>query len=232
MEAIPRTKEVDEEMKTLAGYHAPLQVDQDAGAIWRVDPNALEGFNAGWKKLGLPNQGVFLSTRQIDMSGLTVEDKSIFFDAASIQTPTYTCTQSGTTAGDNIQIVDAVSTIPLDVENNIFDPVFFGFGFPSADLGNHEHIIYGRFQRWSSDLDHANIFPVMVESNTFGSMEATAGDTLYLYRWVYFTAAAITVGSVGPARILFGVTPKEEALYSQLMRMRRSYELQQSQDRD
>ena len=219
-------------MKSLTTYHAPLQVDQNPPGTWRIDPNALEGFGSGWVKLGLPNQGVFLSSKQIDMAGLTEDDKSIFFEAATIQTPSYTCTQTGTTAGDNIQIVDVVSTIPLDVESQTFDPVFFGFGFPSTDLGNHEHIIYGRFQRWSSDLDHANIFPVMVESNTFGSMEPTAGDTLYVYRWVYFTAVAITVGSVGPARVLFGVTPREEALYQQIMRMRRSYELQQSPDRD
>lgn len=220
-------------MKSLLTYHAPLQVDQNPPANWRVDPNALEGFNSGWEHIGsTPAQGVFLSTRQIDMRGLTIEDQSIFFDAASIQTPTYTCTQSGTVAGDNIQIIDVVSTIPLDIESNVFDPVFFGVGFPSTPLGNHEHIVYGRFQRWSSDLDHANIFPVMVESNTFGSMEPTASDTLYAYRWVYFTAVNITVGSVGPARIMFAVSPKEEALYQQIMRMRRSYELQQTPDRD
>ena len=219
-------------MKTLMGYHGPLQVDQDAGGNWRVDPNALAGFNQGWKHIGLPNQGVFLSSRQIDMAGLSIEEKSLFFEAASIQTPTYTCSQSGTAPGDNIQIIDAVSTIPLDVENNVFDPVFLGFGFPGSNLGNHEHIIYGRFQRWSTDVDHAQTFPVMIESNTFGSMEATASDTLYLYRWAYFTAVAITVGSVGPARVMFGINAKDEPTYQQLMRMRRSYELQQSPDRD
>lgn len=220
-------------MKSLLGYHAPLQVDQNPPAVWRVDPNALAGFNTGWEHIGsTPAQGVFLSTKQIDMRGLSVEDKTVFFEAASIQTPTYTCTQTGTTAGDNIQIIDAVSTIPLDVATNPFDPVFFGFGYPGAALGNHEHIVYGRFQRWSSDLDHANIFPVMVESNTFGSMEATASDTLYLYRWVYFTAVNITVGSVGPARVMFGVNAKEEATYQHIMRLLRSYELQQSPDRD
>jgi len=219
-------------MKTLLGYHAPLQVDTDAGGLWRVDPNGLPGFGNGWKKIGLPTQGVFLSSKQIDLNGLRIDEKSMFFDAASIQNPTYVCSQSGTNPGDNIQIIDAVSTIPLDVENNVFDPVFFGFGFPGSALGNHEHVIYGRFQRWSTDVDHAQTFPVMVESNTFGSMEATASDTLYLYRWVYFTAAAITVGSVGPARVMFGITAKEEPTYQQLMRMRRSFELQQSPDRD
>ena len=219
-------------MKSLVGYHAPLQVDQNPPSVWRVDPNALPGYNEGWKHIGLPAQGVFLSTQQIDMAGMSQEDKTIFFEAASIQTPTYVCTQSGTTAGDNIQIIDAVSTIPLDIENNVFNPVFQGIGFPGSGLGNHEHIVYGRFQRWSSDLDHANIFPVMVESNTFGSMEATASDTLYLYRWVYFTAATITTGSCGPARIMFGVNAKEEATYQHIMRLLRSYELQQSPDRD
>jgi hypothetical protein len=219
-------------MKTLLGYHAPLQVDTDAGGNWRVDPNGLPGFGDGWEKIGLPTQGVFLSSKQIDMNGLRIDDKSMFFDAASIQTPTYTCSQTGTVPGDNIQIIDAVSTIPLDVKNNVFDPVFFGFGFPGSVLGNHEHVIYGRFQRWSTDVDHAQTFPVMVESNTFGSMEATASDTLYLYRWVYFTAVNLTVGSVGPARVMFGITAKEEPTYEQLMRMRRSFELQQSPDRD
>ena len=219
-------------MKTLMGYHAPVQVDQNPPGVWRVDPNALPGFNQGWKHIGLPNQGVFLSSRQIDMAGLSVEEKSLFFEAASIQTPTYTCSQSGTNPGDNIQIVDAVSTIPLDVENNVFDPVFLGFGFPGSDLGNNEHIVYGRFQRWSTDVDHAQLFPVMIESNTFGSMEATASDTLYLYRWVYFTAVNIGTGSVGPARVMFGINAKQEPTYQQLMRMRRSYELHQSPDRD
>ena len=219
-------------MKSVLTYHAPLQVDQNPPSVWRVDPNALEGFNQGWRKIGLPAQGVFLSERQIDMTGLTKQDLSIFFDAATIQTPTYTCTQSGVSAGDNIQIIDAVSTVPLDVDKHVYDPVFMGFGFPGSALGNHEHIIYGRFQRWSSDVDHAQIFPVMVESNSFGSMEATASDTLYCYRWVYFTATAITVGSLGPARVMFAVNAKEEALYQQIMRMRRSYELQQSPDRD
>lgn len=219
-------------MKSLVGYHQPLQVDQDAGMNWRVDPNALPGFNEGWKHIGLPNQGVFLSSQQIDMNGLTMDDKSMFFEAVSIQTPTYTCTQSGTVPGDNIQIIDAVTTIPLDIAKTPFNPVFQGFGFPGSGLGNHEHVIYGRFQRWSTDVDHAQIFPVMIESNTFGSMEATASDTLYLYRWVYFSATAISVGSIGPARVMFGITAKEEATYQKLMRMRRSYELQQSPDRD
>ena len=219
-------------MKTLMAYHAPLQVDQDAGGNWRVDPSGLPGFGDGWEHIGLANQGVFLSSKQIDMNGLRIDDKSIFFDAASIQTPTYTCTQSGTVPGDNIQIIDAVSTIPLDIASSPFDPVFFGFGFPGSPLGNNEHVIYGRFQRWSTDVDHNQIFPVMIESNTFGSMEPTASDTLYVYRWVYFTAAAITTGSVGPGRVMFGITAKDEPTYEQLMRMRRSFELQQSPDRD
>jgi hypothetical protein len=218
-------------MKTLMAYHSPLQVDL-AGPEYRIDPNALDGYNSGWEKIGLPTQGVFLSAREIDCAGLDTTDKSIFFDAASIQTPSFTCSQSGVTAGDFIQIIDAVSTIPLDVANNPFDPTFYGFGMPGGKLGNHEHVIYGRAQRWSSDLDHNAIFPVLIETNTFGSMEPSASDTLYVYRWVYFSAPILTVGSVTGARIMFGMNVRDEPLYVQLMRMRRSYELQQEPDRD
>lgn len=218
-------------MKTLMAYHSPLQVNQ-VGPNYEIDPSALPGFGDGWQKIGLPNQGVFLSARQIDCNGLTIDDKSMFFDAASIQTPTYTCSQSGTTAGDFIQIIDAVSTIPLDVASDPFGPSFHGFGMPGVNLGNHEHVVYGRAQRWSSDLDHNAIFPVLIESNTFGSLEPSASDTLYVYRWVYFSAPILLVGSISGSRVMFAITAKEEPTYEQLMRMRRSYELQQTPDRD
>ena len=176
-----------------------------------------------------------MSEKILDLGGLSVEEKTVVFDQAAIQEPTYTSLMSGANPGDFCFIHDLVSSTPLDFGADPGIVLNDGAGFPQG-VGDFEHIIYGRFQRLAADLDYGSQFPLLVDTKTFGSMEPTASDRLYVYRLVYFDVKApiqqFNYGAIGPARVMFSVNSKEEAQYRYLMRLMRSYELQQEPDRD
>jgi hypothetical protein len=67
-----------------------------------------------------------------------------------------------------------------------------------------------------------------------GSGEPTNGDRLYVYRIAALIGATPASGfaELPSVRLLIAGQLREEAEYQQIMRLRRSYELQQSYDED
>lgn len=209
-------------MKALAKEHSYV--------VFNYDPATrtitfTEG--SGWeqKQAGLFDYAV--SEVQFDMAGMTHDDKTLFFEAITVQEPSDYKMTGGT--GERIKVIDLITSIPFDVTTWYSG---LGIGFAGEQTGglNFEHVIYARWRLFANDLDFAGLTPVQVTGDTFGSGQPTNSDTLYSYRIIVPSNLVGTV-SAGPARHLILADTKEEQEYVRIMRMLRSYELQQI-DRD
>ena len=102
-----------------------------------------------------------------------------------------------------------------------------------ADL-TFDQTIYGRLRTFVSDVDTVSAgYMIMIGEQQLGSLEPTASDRVYSTR-VVVVGANNTDGSllVYGCRHLLRATVKEEPEYQYLMRLKRSYELQERFDRD
>jgi hypothetical protein len=210
-------------MKTLVKYHGYFLANK-VGGNWTLDAQA-EGWTAG------PDPNTFTSSTYFDLAGMSQEDKTMFIEAATVQHAGFTSV--GAAAGDNVLIFDIMTSIPVDVttaevQNDI---VQRGLGFPGSSL-NFEHVIYQRMQRWSLDIDTNAAFSMLTEQQQSGSLEATASDRIYSYRVLVFAVGGDAGAVVPPARHLLQVQPREEPTFQHMMRLKRSYDLQQEPDRD
>ena len=100
-----------------------------------------------------------------------------------------------------------------------------------------EETVYARTQMYVRHIDtSAWGYITLTDENFFGSMEPTASDRIYSYRLVLPSqgtdAGDMTQLTVYPARHLLKATAKEEQTYQYLMRLMKSYQLQQSPDVD
>lgn len=214
-------------MKTLAKEHTYLIANQTEG-VWSVDPGA-----PGWR---LVNPGgsspVFVSDTFFDLAGLSQREKTLFFEGATVQ-DLLNPIAFNQAPGDSIIVTDLMSTKQLtDTELTSFS-IFGNFAAPGASL-TFEETVYARLNQFVVDLDTAAWGSmIQVSSNQIGSLKATASDRIYSYRIV--TGGTPFVGNrfdVLACRHLLRAEAKEEADYQYLMRLRRSYELQQSHDED
>ena len=211
-------------MKTLAKYHGYF-VASKAGVTWTVDP-----ITDGWTQ-GTVDLNAFTSETYFDLAGLSMDEKTILFEAATVQQCGFT--SIGGAAGDSVIIYDVMTSIPIDITSHSVqeDLTQRGLGFPGSEL-NYEHVIYQRMQRYAADLDFNFQFPVLAESHQSGSLMPTASDRIYSYRLMLFTFAGDGVGIVPPVRHLVNVKATEEPDHEYIMRLKRSYDLQQSYDED
>jgi hypothetical protein len=76
--------------------------------------------------------------------------------------------------------------------------------------------------------------PVLLHQNTFGSVMATASDIIYTYRIVRFAQVsdADRALTLPACRHILAAEAKEEPEFQYLMRLMRSYELQNEPDED
>lgn len=210
--------------KTLAKEHGRLTVTK-AGPVFTLD----QSLSNGYRQL-TAGGGIFVSETYFDLAGMTIEDETLFFEGAAVQEISNVIAPG--TAGDNCNIVDLMTTKPLsdfDITNynvfaNINGPVNLTF----------DQVIYGRIRFQNIDIDNAaGAVMVTVTDNQTGSLEPTASDRIYCYRIIAFGAGSSdgTYFSLG-ARYLLRATAKEEPEYEYLMRLKRSYELQNQPDRD
>jgi hypothetical protein len=213
-------------MKTLAKFHGSFVGTRTAG-VWTLD-----ALTDGWVQgIGPGYTDTFTSSTYFDLAGMSMEEKTLFFEAATVQQAGFT--SIGSAAGDSVLIYDIMTSIPIDINKNDVqdDIVQRGLGFPGAKL-NYEHVLYQRMQRFSLDVDYAAKFPVLAESHQSGSLMPTASDRIYSYRLLQFLFVGDGAGIIPPVRHLINVKPAEEATYEYMMRLKRSYDLQQEPDRD
>jgi hypothetical protein len=221
-------------VKTLTKQHGILSATRasaggGAPRLYSINQGASTG---EWELLDA-NLGYFLSSGYFDLAGMTLQEKTLFFSGALVQDYLAPAIGSGV-VGDNLVIVDLMMTTPFESNTKLFESYATGPGF----LGSHENfeqITYGRSQVMTVNVDNlASGVPVLLHQNTFGSGMATASDRIYTYRIVRFAQVsdADRALTLPACRHILAAEAKEEPEFQYLMRLMRSYELQNEPDED
>lgn len=210
-------------MRTLAKETGLLNVSK-AGPLFT--PSTFQG----WRQIA-PTLGGFVHETYFDLAGLSQGEKTIFFEGATVQ-DLQNPSGTGNAAGDICQVIDIMSALPLNDEQLGAFTVYGGmqeFAFPTFD-----QTIYARMRVFSVDIDFAGSgYYNLLSNNQLGSLSPTASDRIYVYRLVSWGVNnAGTNLSVWPARFLLQISAREEPEYQHIMRLKRSYDLQQSYDED
>lgn len=216
-------------MKTLAKEFGYLQFDQAVPGTFSIGQQSGEG----WRQ-PTAGAGLAINTMYFDLKGMAINDETLFFEGATVQDVNNPAIFNQA-VGDTITVVDVMSAIPLtDAEYS--NLVVYGnlAQNPLGDSLTFDQTIYLRIRSYVVDVDTAAWGSmVMVSDNQLGSLSPTASDRVYVARVV--VAGTPTVANridVLGCRYLLRAKAKEEPEYEYLMRLKRSYELQQRFDRD
>jgi hypothetical protein len=212
-------------MKTLTKEFGILQVNKAAG-LYTIDSSITNG---GWRAhTGI---GTYINDTYFDFAGLAMDGKTLFFTGAAIQEITPPAI-SPATAGDLVALVDIMCTTPLtDEEVALYANYANIIGDGSALT--FDQTIYGRVRIFNMDIDNqAGGYLITIGDNQTGSLEATASDRIYCYRYVAMSVTGDADIAISGARYILRAEAKEEPEYEYLMRLKRSYELQNEPDRD
>jgi hypothetical protein len=215
-------------MKTLTKEHQAVSLLQTAPDAFEID-----GQTGSWRAL---NNKVFASSSYFDLAGMSQREKTMFFEAATVQ-ELYSPIHVDGQVGDNIVVFDIMTSEPMNDAELLSFAASGNFATSQAGLG-YQETIYARVRHYLVDLDTASWGTfILGTENQLGSLEATASDRIYTYRMVYVVKLNTSFSIQGKitvyyARHIIRAEAKEEADYRYLMRLRRSYELQQSYDED
>ena len=188
--------------------------------------------NGNFRQLAT-NGSQFVASTYFDLAGMSIDSKTLFFEAAGVQ-EVLLPSASGATAGDGVVVCDIMSTVPI-TDTEVINYMANGNwkGAPSSTLTFGE-TIYGRVRIFNVDVDNAaGGYYILLSDNQSGSMSPTATDRIYVYRGVSFGAN----NSDGdhacyPARYILKADAKEESELQYIMRLARSYKLQNQPDND
>lgn len=198
------------------------------GNKWDIHPGELAVSN-NWEVL---NTKLFLSRESLDVAGLSVEDRTLFFGTQNLQkSMAYSSTITVSPAGGATVIdIVVVSDVPLgDADGTTPFSLMAGFNL-SPD--NYENTKLGAGAVYVQSTN-APLTLLQSDSWNFGSGDPTATDKLYLYRWVsiesgFGIAAAGNLVSVPDIRYsATGMTTQEPDLVY-INRLRLSYEQSQT----
>jgi hypothetical protein len=210
-------------MKTLTKEIPDLTVEVEAGQALPY------GNSGGWIQA---EPLTFVYHTFFDLAGMSQREKTMFFEGATIQEalPPF----APATAGDILGVADIMSTRQL---TNAEAAAFISkANFPARGGSNltYDQTIYGRIRVFNVDIDNAaGGYFITLSDNQVGSLEPTASDRIYCTRVVNIGATNSNgFYGVGFVRYLIRTNAREEPEYQYLMRLRRSYELQQSYDED
>ena len=194
-----------------------------------------------WTSLGSKGAGTnFIHSSVIDVAGYTGEEMTFFPLAGDVQ-------RGGTSLGLTTGFVTEwilASTVPiinsslsvlssLNVWNTL--PGQFSQGNDTESGIDFDQIIYGQMNIYTKNTNLDQNWGVRIHTTSTGSGAATNGSKIYVYRVIRLddaTGPGGTFATIPSARLLLSGQLREEAEYAQIMRMRRSYELQQSYDED
>lgn len=219
-------------MKTLAKEHQYLQLVR-SGPDW-----TLQFTKGSWRKIGAES---FVSENYFDLAGMTMEDKTLFFEAAGVQS-VLAPLANNTGTGDSAIIMDIMCTRQITDAQLIATLLYGNMAGNQGVAGSQgplsfEETVYARTQMFVRHIDTAAWgYLTLTDENFFGSMEPTASDRIYSYRLVFLSALTggtnTTEVTIAPARHLLKSTAREESDHKYMMRLMRSYQLQQSHDED
>ena len=214
-------------MKILTKEFPLLQVNFAEGE-YVLDAN-FSGSN--WRPLNA-GDSIFIANTYFDLAGMAIEDKTLFFNGAAMQ-ETLLPSFVPATVGDGMIVCDIMSSVPL-TDQEVFQFTIGGnmAGSFTSKL-TFDQTIYGRIRIFNIDIDNqAGGYAITLSDNQLGSLDATASDRIYCYRIATVLAQADSVIALYPARYILQAQAKEEPEYEYLMRLKRSYELQNQPDRD
>jgi len=215
-------------VKVLAKYHSCLDITQTAPNNYSLTTVSTIGSNSGWEKI---SGQIFASETFFDLAGLAMDDQTIFPSGITCQRGTSPLLNAAA-PGDNFIMLDVISAIPIDMTNDVLNWFNVGPGFPGSTL-NFEHVLYMRGQRWTVDIDTNSIFPLKADEWQAGSMMPSASDRLYSYRVVLINTGNTSNRILTPSgRHVMQVDAIAEPEFQYLMRLKRSYDLQQTPDVD
>ena len=170
----------------------------------------------------------------IDLSGYVLKDLTWVTMEKDIQEPGNFALNF--TTPQRIEVIEFVSTTQLNVDRLrlIADDWETGYAVPGM-MGsriNYETIIDGRWRQFSPDTSLATGSAVTMKAASFGSCEPSASERLYTYVMIKFD----DLSSIAPddtlfipgRRFLLGGVAIEEGEREYIMRLRRSYVLQET----
>ncbi len=214
-------------MKTLAKEHSILAFTRDPGT---GNYDLTESASPMWIQ-PYANQGVFLSSTYFDLAGMSMDEKTLFFKGALVQDVLNPSTTNAS-PGDSMGIVDLMSTRPLSNDEIFFFLVNGNLSGPGSSTLTYHETVYGRIRQFVNTIDTATWGSMsLLSTNQLGSMQPTASDRIYSYKLIS-VAGNLTAGQVYGSRHVLAAEAKEEPDFEYLMRLKRSYELQQSYDED
>lgn len=172
-------------------------------------------------------------TGYFDLAGMTKQEKTLFIQGLDIQLA-FPPEMNNAVTGDALNIFTIVADTPLSNSSFAF-PGFFTGGIDA------QNVIFSRCQTWAVTQDGSatSRFMALVNETNSGVCTSTASDRIY-----YGIAFRVNVVKVGPTtstvdavyfppmRIKLFADVVEEQEYQYLMRLKRSYDLQQSYDVD
>jgi len=185
---------------------------------------------------GLSNQIYAYSLNNyIDLAGLSLDDKTTFIEAIALSYDYLPTTTDGVT-GDSMSVSVLVTDIPLPTSNFIQPGGMFGPALSSQNFALHQ------LDNWTITTDTASWgqFPVLTHRIKNVQPFATASDRLYVSVYVQGNTKVVGVAPLSTItsftfpsmQVKLLVNTKEEPEYQYLMRLKRSYDLQQSFDED
>jgi hypothetical protein len=214
-------------MKTLAKEFGTLRADK-VGPNYSLNTGVS---SEGWELISATS-GVFANRTYFDLGGLSMEDKTLFFTGATMQ-DTLNPSANPSSPGQLAIMVDVMTNKPLSDADILAIPVFGNSSTGPVEL-TFDQTIYMRLRTWNIDLDNqAGGYFITLADNQLGSLSPTASDRIYCTRIVQFAPVNPDgIYAVWPVRYILQADAKEEPEFQYLMRLKRSYELQQRADRD
>ena len=210
-------------MKTLTKEHGFLSVNR-VGADWSIDPS----LSNGWTKV---SSGGFVSSNYFDLAGMSMEEKTLFFQAAGTQ-ELLNPQLFNVAPGDSVVVSDIMTSSPMTDQEAVSFAIYGNFAGSSTKL-SFDETIYARCHAYSIHVDTGAYAGTTLNSdNQLGSMKPTASDRVYSYRVVLVATVAADRMDLTGCRHILQANAKEEPDHEYMMRLLRSYQLQQEPDVD
>ena len=169
-----------------------------------------------------------------DLSGYALDDLTAIPIAAMLQDPgIYACTDTKVP----LQVLDVLSQERLD-PGNIFTDLVVNNNVPGMlhSPNNFEQITFGNYRLYMAQLSFTNptglatIAYLPADSMQFGSGDAVTVEKLWCYRFIIAngaTSASTSTIKIPASRFILNVNVVDEEELVYIMRLKRSYELDQ-----
>jgi len=164
----------------------------------------------------------------IDLTGWSMNDFTFGIVKTAYQAPGV---HSSTAVSSRVEIVEIISDVPIDLAALSIIKDNLGVTTPGMMVSTQDFttILYGNYRLYVPNASLAAFpgFLQLISGGSFGSKEPTASSELYCYRIIKCAGVVGETLKAPACRIgLYGAMFKEEDV-EYMMRLKRSYELQQ-----